>query len=121
MDEKQRKIEETKKQIINDMKSCMDSRGVLNITEFRNKYRKEYGKLPIYFGSVDKALEVVGAVKVTNQKNTPTFQMRLALDYLNLLTSQGNSVASIARKYGVSRANVNQLYHRLQKVIEVEA
>lgn len=121
MDEvKTKKIEELKMQIIRKMKSCIDDRGVLNISEFRINNPKEYSKIPMCFGSVDKAMEVVGAVKLTNQKSTPTLKMMLAYDYIKLMIEQGNSLGAIANQYGVDRANINQLYNSLKKAIENE-
>jgi LysM repeat protein len=43
--------------------------------------------------------------------------MMLAYDYLELLVKQGNTMGSIAKKYDVSRANVNQLYTGLKKIL----
>jgi hypothetical protein len=117
METKIKKTEEWKMQIIKKMKGYIDDRGILNISEFRNDNPKEYSKIPMCFGSVDNAVEVLGAIKLTNQKNTPTLKMMLAYDYLELLVKQGNTMGSIAKKYDVSRANVNRLYTGLKKIL----
>lgn len=114
---KQKRQEEGKARAIKYLKECMDENGTLNITKFRNMHRAEYSKLATYFGSVDNAIAEIGAIKITNQKTTPTLAQRLAYDYIKQET-ETRSVADMARQYGVSKPALNQLYHTLRKFIE---
>ena len=113
---KAKKFEEGRSKVIQMLKECMDVNGVINITSFRNKHRTEYNKLSQYFGTVDAAIEEIGAVKMLNSRNIPTLSQRLAYDMIKEM-SKTYSVAEIARKYGVSRACVNQLYKRYNVLI----
>lgn len=116
---KMKRKEEGKRRALEYLKQCIDTNGTLNITNFRNLHRAEYGKLASYFGSVDNAVAEAGAIKITTQKNTPTVMQRLAYDYI-CEQIKTKSIAELARKYNVSRATLNQLFKRLQNVIENE-
>jgi predicted DNA-binding protein YlxM (UPF0122 family) len=115
---KNENYDELKEKITKAMKECTNKQGVLNVTEFRNKYRKEYSKIPVCFGDIESAMKNANIKKMVSGKNNPSLNTKLALDYLNLLSEQGVNLASIARKYGVSRANVSQLYKYMKKVVE---
>lgn len=114
---KQRKNAEGRARALMYLRECMDDKGTLNITKFRNLHRPEYSKLSTYFGSVDDAMAAVGAIKVTSQKTTPTLVQQLAYAYLQK-ESKIKHVAEIAREFNVSRAGMNQLFKRLEKLID---
>ena len=114
---KTKKLEEGRSRVIQLLRECMNKDGVINITAFRNKHRTEYNKLSQYFGTVDAALEEVGAVKMLNSRNIPTLSQRLAYDMIKTMVKT-QSIAEIARKYGVSRACLNTLYKRYNILID---
>lgn len=116
---KMKRIEEGRARAIKYMKECMDDRGVLDITAFRNMHRSEYSKLSTYFGSVENALKEVGAIKATSQKGAPTLCQKLAYDMIKEATKTKN-IAQLAREYNVTRMALNQLYKQLEKIITRE-
>jgi len=114
---KTKRLEEGRSKVIKMLRECMDNDGVINITSFRNLHRTEYNKLSQYFGTIDAAIEEVGAVKILNSRNIPTLSQKLAYDMIKSMLDKGYTIASIARKYNVSRACVNQLFKRYQVLI----
>lgn len=114
---KNKRFEEGRSRVVKMLKECMDNDGVINITAFRNLHRTEYNKLSQYFGTIDAAIEEVGAVKILNSRNIPTLSQKLAYDRIKSMLEGKHTIASIAREYNVSRACVNQLFKRYQILI----
>ena len=114
---KNKRFEEGRNKVVKMLKECMDNDGVINITAFRNLHRTEYNKLSQYFGTIDAAIEEVGAVKILNSRNIPTLSQKLAYDRIKSMLDEKYTIASIAREYNVSRACVNQLFKRYQILI----
>ena len=101
METKIKKTEEWKMQIIKKMKKYIDDRGLLNISEFRNDNPKEYSKIPMCFGSVDNAVEVLGAIKLTNQKNTPNADGELLGGVADMTATEGMTPEWLAARRDV--------------------
>jgi hypothetical protein len=107
-----------KEQIVQLVRSCINSDGIIDMGEFRRNYKKEYSLINHYFGSVSNLLNLARATKtvqVNNDKGNITLRNQLALDMIENLRDSGYSFEDIAKTYNVTRTAVNNLYHMLTK------
>jgi hypothetical protein len=120
----EKKLQDSKNKIHEAMKPYIDTNKCIDISAFRQANPQKYGLLPHYFGSVDNALVELGLVKVqiVRQKcsnHAMSFKDKLALDMLNhLRKTEGESLETIAQRYGVTRPLVNQLHKTLKSAAE---
>jgi truncated hemoglobin YjbI len=112
-------LKDDKKHEIKSVIMKYATNNIFDITKFREENSKIYATIPYYFGSIDKMLEEFGLIKVQKTKNKVTLRNKLAYDYLKELREK-HTLEEIAKKYGVSRALINQQYQALELTIKVE-
>lgn len=115
---KEEKIIVRKNELANLMKKYTKN-DCFDISAFRQQHNKEYMLIPHYFGSVNKAMEELNMVKLTNgiiKEGKPlTLRDSLAYDRILELRNQGYTYEDISKQYGVSKVLVSKLHKVLDE------
>lgn len=117
MSEEKTNSNKTKLRIIEVLRQSIDEKNCIDIGMFRKTHPNEYSLLNHYFGSVDKAIETVSAIKTSKTNQRVKLRDKLAYDRLIDLR-RDNTLEMIAKQYDVSRPGVNQLLQTLKNTVE---
>jgi hypothetical protein len=121
MSEKEIRHQRKKEEIIAVMENFKDANGNIDLTKLRNEKKNVYNQISYYFGSIDEALVEAGLEAINSKDaakgaplNRKTLRNALAYDMLVKLRDE-YTLEEIGKRYGVSRAHINQLFQSLSK------
>lgn len=104
-----------KELILNKLKKYTNSEGLVDMAKFRIESPKEYNLLYHYFGSIDKAIEEAGLMKVSlsSKKNTMSVKNQLAYDMFKYFFRHKTNISTIRNKFKCSDSDIENLFKSL--------